>query len=321
MARDGGAPATAVIAVPAYWGPAAVGALRGALRTSPALAPAASARRSSPTRRPRWPRWRSNPGLPAAGVVALCDFGGSGSSITLADAATGLTVGETVRFTGFSGEQVDQGLLDYVLDKGSGGRPRQRRRHRRSAAWPALHGRSAGWPRSGAVLGDHRDGPGRSTGLPGRCRAHQSRRGEHPRRAVLRFHRRIRRCVERNRIPVANLATDRGDRGRRGGDRCSGCPNSCGFRSSPSRVGRCRGRRCGDHRERGPATSATVVTDAPTGVTVAADAPTSMAPAAWAATDAVGRRNPLVHFPGAGVVLGATKPARSRSPTRGRTTR
>ena len=42
---------------------------------------------------------QAQPGLPNRGVVALCDFDASGSSITLADAGAGLTfIGETVRF-------------------------------------------------------------------------------------------------------------------------------------------------------------------------------------------------------------------------------
>ena len=32
---------------------------------------------------------RDDPGLPTSGLIALCDFGGSGTSITLVDAANG----------------------------------------------------------------------------------------------------------------------------------------------------------------------------------------------------------------------------------------
>ena len=58
----------------------------------------------------------ANPGLPTQGVVALCDFGGSGTNITLADAGANLQpIGETLRFAEFSGEQIDQALLTHVL--------------------------------------------------------------------------------------------------------------------------------------------------------------------------------------------------------------
>jgi hypothetical protein len=51
---------------------------------------------------------QAEPGLPTWGVVALCDFGGTGTSITLADAANGYRrIGATVRHTDFSGELVD----------------------------------------------------------------------------------------------------------------------------------------------------------------------------------------------------------------------
>ena len=56
------------------------------------------------------------PGLPATGVVALCDFGGNGTTITLADAAEDFeTIGETLRYADFSGEQIDQAVLNHVL--------------------------------------------------------------------------------------------------------------------------------------------------------------------------------------------------------------
>ena len=58
----------------------------------------------------------TNPGLPTRGVVVLCDFGGSGSNITLANAASNYAVvGETVRFADFSGEAIDQALLTHVV--------------------------------------------------------------------------------------------------------------------------------------------------------------------------------------------------------------
>ncbi len=48
--------------------------------------------------------------------MALLDFGGSGTSITLADAASAFEpIDETTRYTEFSGDQIDQALLSHVL--------------------------------------------------------------------------------------------------------------------------------------------------------------------------------------------------------------
>ncbi len=65
---------------------------------------------------------RANPGLPdlgdkgGNGVVAVCDFGGSGTSITLVDAAGEYQpLSPTVRHPGFSGELLDQALLTAVM--------------------------------------------------------------------------------------------------------------------------------------------------------------------------------------------------------------
>ena len=59
---------------------------------------------------------RANPGLPTHGVIVLCDFGGSGTSITLADAASEFApIGHTVRFSDFSGDHLDQALLTHVV--------------------------------------------------------------------------------------------------------------------------------------------------------------------------------------------------------------
>ena len=47
----------------------------------------------------------------------LLDFGGAGTSITLADAAAGFTpIADTVRYPEFSGDLIDQALLVHVLE-------------------------------------------------------------------------------------------------------------------------------------------------------------------------------------------------------------
>ncbi len=99
------------VAVPAHWRASMIEALRDALRTKAGLArsplvPDASAALTA---------LRSNPGLPSAGVIAVCDFGGSGSGITLFDAANDAPIGETVRVPDFSGDQIDQAMLTRVV--------------------------------------------------------------------------------------------------------------------------------------------------------------------------------------------------------------
>jgi hypothetical protein len=116
MARAAGGGSPVTIAVPAYWGPAAVGALRGALRGRPALAPDGVPAELVSDALTALAALRADPGLPGEGVVVLCDLGGSGTSVTLADAGAGLaTIGQTVRYPDFSGDQVDQALLNHVL--------------------------------------------------------------------------------------------------------------------------------------------------------------------------------------------------------------
>jgi hypothetical protein len=101
---------------PAHWRPASVDALRRALaaipefqrpRPAPVVSDAVAALTSL----------QNEPGVPTRGVIALCDFGGTGTSITVLDAANGYAqVGETVRYTDLSGDLVDQALLTHVLD-------------------------------------------------------------------------------------------------------------------------------------------------------------------------------------------------------------
>ena len=100
-----------VVTHPAHWRPATVEALRGALSrmrefsgaavVSDAVAAVAAL--------------RDDPGLPTGGVIALCDFGGSGTSITLVDAG-GEPVGQTVRHTEMSGDLIDKAVLTQVLE-------------------------------------------------------------------------------------------------------------------------------------------------------------------------------------------------------------
>jgi hypothetical protein len=111
----GQAPADRVaVSHPAHWRPVSVDALRGALAAVPdfgaepvVVSDAAAALTAL----------HDDPGLPTSGVVALCDFGGTGTSVTLADAANGFTpIGPTVRHPDLSGAAIDQALLTHVIN-------------------------------------------------------------------------------------------------------------------------------------------------------------------------------------------------------------
>ncbi|OBJ99978.1 molecular chaperone [Mycolicibacterium fortuitum] len=113
----GGPSEQLAIAVPAHWGAPTLRALRNALRHNPSLSRDGRAARLVPDAVASLAALRANPGLPSNGVVALLDFGGGGTSITLADAASMFEpIDETTRYPDFSGDQIDQALLTHVLD-------------------------------------------------------------------------------------------------------------------------------------------------------------------------------------------------------------
>lgn len=104
---DGMPVANMAVTVPAHWRPSVVDIVRTNLR---GMLPVVSDATAALT------ALRANPGLPTRGVIVLCDFGGSGTSITLANAARDFSpFGETVRFPDFSGDQIDQALLSHVI--------------------------------------------------------------------------------------------------------------------------------------------------------------------------------------------------------------
>jgi Hsp70 protein len=101
------------VTYPAHWRPATVDALRGALSEIPQLSRAAVISDATAA----LTALRDDPGVPTSGLIALCDFGGSGTSITVVDAANGSQpVGATVRHTEFSGDLIDKAVLTQVLD-------------------------------------------------------------------------------------------------------------------------------------------------------------------------------------------------------------
>lgn len=114
-------PPAVAVTHPAHWSPEAVAALRTALgRVSQfaqhqvtLMSDAAAALTAL----------QANPGLPEQGIIAVCDFGGSGTNLTLVDAGRDFApIGTTRRVTVFSGDVVDQALLDHVVaDLGGNG--------------------------------------------------------------------------------------------------------------------------------------------------------------------------------------------------------
>ncbi len=116
MARAAGGGSPVTIAVPAHWGPGS--SVRCAARCAPSRAwrPTACPPTLIPDSGAALAGLRAAPGLPPDGVVVLCDFGASGTSITLADARAGLAIiGDTVRYHDFSGDLIDQALLNHVI--------------------------------------------------------------------------------------------------------------------------------------------------------------------------------------------------------------
>lgn len=106
------------IAVPAHWKAEAVRALRNALRTHAGFVRSGTAPTLVSDAIAALTALNSDARLPAEGVVALLDFGGSGTNITLADAGSGFApITETLRSTAFSGDHLDQALLVHVLER------------------------------------------------------------------------------------------------------------------------------------------------------------------------------------------------------------
>jgi hypothetical protein len=113
-----GSPPTGPVAVtyPAHWRPAAVDALRNALAAVPEFQVPNPAQLVSDATA-ALTALQNDPGVPTRGVIALCDFGGTGTNITLVDATNGFApIGPSVRHTDLSGELIDQALLTHVIN-------------------------------------------------------------------------------------------------------------------------------------------------------------------------------------------------------------
>lgn len=117
MARaiDYGTPVT--IAVPAYWSQEQSSALREEFFAQPGLAPNGVPPALISDATAALTALRTEPDVPTQGVVALCDFGASGTTVTLSDAGSDFAqIGPSVRFRDFSGDAIDQLILDRVRD-------------------------------------------------------------------------------------------------------------------------------------------------------------------------------------------------------------
>ncbi|EKF25541.1 hsp70 family protein [Mycolicibacterium hassiacum DSM 44199] len=118
LAGGAGVPSADIaIAIPAHWGGATVRALRDALAASAVFTPHGRPTRLVSDAIAALTSLNAHPGLVPHGVVALLDFGGGGTGITLADATSSFEpIGESVRYAEFSGDLIDQALLSHVLD-------------------------------------------------------------------------------------------------------------------------------------------------------------------------------------------------------------
>ncbi|MCV7397642.1 Hsp70 family protein [Mycobacterium paraseoulense] len=112
MARTVGYGAPITIAVPAYWSDAQFAALRDEFFAQPDLARGGVTPVLVSDATAALAALRGRPGFPTAGVVALCDFGASGTTITLMDAGANFThIGPSVRYADFSGDAIDRLVL------------------------------------------------------------------------------------------------------------------------------------------------------------------------------------------------------------------
>jgi molecular chaperone DnaK (HSP70) len=109
-------PESVAVTYPAHWGSRAVDALGTALVQVAEWSNPARPLMMIPDAAASLFAVRANPGIPARGTVVVCDFGGTGTNITLLDAAGDYQpVAATVRHHDFSGDLIDQALLTVVM--------------------------------------------------------------------------------------------------------------------------------------------------------------------------------------------------------------
>jgi hypothetical protein len=117
MARSVGYGTPITIAVPAYWSAEQSAALREEFFAQPGLTSNGVAPTLVSDATAAFGALRVEPGFPTAGIVALCDFGASGTTVTLINAGTGVAqIGPSVRYTDLSGDAIDQLILNRVRE-------------------------------------------------------------------------------------------------------------------------------------------------------------------------------------------------------------
>lgn len=115
LARTVGYGTPITIAVPAYWSDAQFSALREEFFAQPDLARDGVAPVLVSDATAALAALRSRPGFPVDGVIAVCDFGASGTSVTLMDAKSHFSrIGPSVRYAEFSGDAIDQLILNHL---------------------------------------------------------------------------------------------------------------------------------------------------------------------------------------------------------------
>jgi hypothetical protein len=115
MARTVGYGTPVTIAVPAYWSEGQYAAMRAEFFAQPTLAPDGVPPVLISDATAALAALRAQPQVPTAGVVVLCDFGASGTNITAADAGASFQqIGPSVRYTEFSGDTIDQLILNHL---------------------------------------------------------------------------------------------------------------------------------------------------------------------------------------------------------------
>jgi actin-like ATPase involved in cell morphogenesis len=106
-------PDAVAVTHPAHWGPKAVNAVRVALGRMSEWSDGRLALLSDSVA--ALIALEANPGVPSRGIIAVCDFGGTGTTLSLYDADGYQAVGPPVRHGEFSGDLIDQALLTHVV--------------------------------------------------------------------------------------------------------------------------------------------------------------------------------------------------------------
>jgi actin-like ATPase involved in cell morphogenesis len=109
-------PENVAVTYPAHWASHAVDALGAAVSEVPEWSNPTRPLLLIPDAAATLLAVRTNAGLPPQGTVAVCDFGGSGTNVTLMAAAGDYrALVPTVRYREFSGDLIDQALLSAVV--------------------------------------------------------------------------------------------------------------------------------------------------------------------------------------------------------------